>query len=136
MARMPSHNAALAKHADSLMGRKRLLPRCTQPPIDQRDAIPETGRNGPLPANRLYTLGNRRHENRRGAPILELLFQLAAAPAFTVRMRWLDARHTLAIWDNRCVWQSSPYPNYFGNQSEMFVLPVVVTNHKRGEVRE
>lgn len=82
---------------------------------------PETGRNV-LFANPAYTLGIEGMKPEEARPILDYLFSVASAPAFTVRMRW--APGTLAIWDNRCVWHL-PVSDYFGNRREMFRTTVV-----------
>lgn len=82
---------------------------------------PETGRNV-LFANPAYTLGIEGMKAEESRPILDYLFSVATAPAFTCRMRW--APGTLAIWDNRCTWHQ-PVSDYFGKRREMFRTTVV-----------
>lgn len=89
---------------------------------------PETGRNV-LNVNPAYTLGIEGMKAEEARPILDYLYSVATAPAFTVRMRW--APGTLAIWDNRCVWHQ-PVSDYFGNRREMFRTTVVGDNPQRG----
>lgn len=89
---------------------------------------PETGRNV-LFANPAYTLGIEGMKIEEARPILDYLFSVATAPAFTVRMRWTPG--TLAIWDNRCVWHQ-PVSDYFGNRREMFRTTVVGDKPQRG----
>ncbi|PAU88206.1 taurine dioxygenase [Pseudomonas sp. WN033] len=82
---------------------------------------PETGRNV-LFANPAYTLGIEGMKAEESRPILDYLFSVATAPAFTCRMRWTPG--TLAIWDNRCTWHQ-PVSDYFGKRREMFRTTVV-----------
>jgi taurine dioxygenase len=77
---------------------------------------PETGRNL-LFANPAYTLGIAGLKPEESRPILDYLFSVVSAPAFTCRMRWTPG--TLAIWDNRCVWHL-PISDYHGARREMF----------------
>ena len=62
--------------------------------------------------------------------LLDYLFSVASAPAFTCRMRWTPG--TLAIWDNRCVWHQ-PISDYFGKRREMFRTTVVGEQPSRGD---
>ncbi|HDZ56922.1 MAG TPA: TauD/TfdA family dioxygenase [Pseudomonas xinjiangensis] len=89
---------------------------------------PETGRNV-LFANPAYTLGIEGMKPEEARPLLDYLFTVASAPAFTCRMRW--APGTLAIWDNRCVWHQ-PVSDYFGQRREMFRTTVKGTQPVRG----
>ena len=90
---------------------------------------PETGREV-LFANPAYTLGIAGMKPEESRPLLDYLFSVAAAPAFTCRMRWTPG--TLAIWDNRCVWHQ-PISDYFGKRREMFRTTVVGEKPSRGE---
>ncbi|UJJ30296.1 TauD/TfdA dioxygenase family protein [Halopseudomonas maritima] len=90
---------------------------------------PETGREV-LFANPAYTLGIAGMKPEESRPLLDYLFSVAAAPAFTCRMRWTPG--TLAIWDNRCVWHQ-PVSDYFGKRREMFRTTVVGEPPSRGE---
>lgn len=89
---------------------------------------PETGRNV-LFANPAYTLGIEGMKPEESRPILDYLFSVASAPAFTCRMRWTPG--TLAIWDNRCVWHQ-PVSDYFGLRREMFRTTVMGDKPERG----
>ena len=82
---------------------------------------PETGR-AVLFANPAYTLGIEGMKPEESRPLLDYLFSVASAPAFTCRMRWTPG--TLAIWDNRCVWHQ-PISDYFGKRREMFRVTIV-----------
>lgn len=90
---------------------------------------PETGRNV-LFANPAYTLGIEGMKPEEARPILDYLFSVSTAPAFTCRMRWTPG--TLAIWDNRCTWHQ-PVSDYFGRRREMFRTTVVGEPPQAGE---
>ena len=90
---------------------------------------PETGREV-LFANPAYTLGIAGMKPEESRPLLDYLFSVAAAPAFTCRMRWTPG--TLAIWDNRSVWHQ-PISDYFGKRREMFRTTVVGEQPSRGD---
>ncbi|MEB3734771.1 TauD/TfdA family dioxygenase [Halopseudomonas pachastrellae] len=90
---------------------------------------PETGREV-LFANPAYTLGIAGMKPEESRPLLDYLFSVASAPAFTCRMRWTPG--TLAIWDNRCVWHQ-PISDYFGKRREMFRTTVVGEQPSRGD---
>ncbi|MGY8809395.1 MAG: TauD/TfdA dioxygenase family protein [Pseudomonadales bacterium] len=92
---------------------------------------PETGRDV-LFANPVYTLGIAGMKSEESRPILDYLFSVAQAPAFTCRMRWTPG--TLAIWDNRCVWHQ-PISDYFGARREMFRTTVVGEKPLRGSTK-
>ena len=91
---------------------------------------PETGRNV-LFANPVYTLGISGMKAEESRPILDYLYSVALAPAFTCRMRWTPG--TLAIWDNRCVWHQ-PVSDYFGARREMYRTTVVGEKPTRGSI--
>ncbi len=93
---------------------------------------PETGRNV-LFANPAYTLGIEGMKAEEARPLLDYLFSVASAPAFTCRMRWTPG--TLAIWDNRCVWHQ-PVSDYFGQRREMYRTTVVGDKPERGSLNE
>lgn len=82
---------------------------------------PETGRSV-LFVNPAYTLGIEGMKSEEAQPLLEYLYKVASAPAFTCRMRWTPG--TLAIWDNRCTWHQ-PVSDYHGQRREMFRTTVV-----------
>lgn len=90
---------------------------------------PETGREVMF-ANPAYTLGIEGMKPEESRPILDYLFSVATAPAFTCRMRWTPG--TLAIWDNRCVWHQ-PVSDYFGTRREMFRTTVKGGVPERGQ---
>ena len=83
-------------------------------------------------ANPVYTLGIAGMKSEESRPILDYLFSVAQAPAFTCRMRWTPG--TLAIWDNRCVWHQ-PISDYFGARREMFRTTVVGEKPLRGSTK-
>ncbi len=89
---------------------------------------PETGREV-LFANPAYTLGIEGMKPEESRPLLDYLFSVATAPAFSCRMRWTPG--TLAIWDNRCVWHQ-PVSDYFGARREMFRTTVKGSVPQRG----
>lgn len=82
---------------------------------------PETAKKV-LFVNPAYTLGIRGLKPDEAKPLLDYLFNLALAPAFTCRMRWRQG--TLAIWDNRSTWHM-PVADYHGMRREMFRTTVV-----------
>lgn len=82
---------------------------------------PQTGEKV-LFINPAYTTGIQGLRTEEARPLLDYLFNLATAPAFTCRMRWRQG--TLAIWDNRCTWHL-PISDYHGMRREMFRTTVV-----------
>lgn len=114
-----AHNAGL-QSMQILYGENVDHDRRTHPLIIKH---PETGRSA-LFANPAYTLGIEGLKPEEARPILDYLFRVASAEAFTCRMRW--APGTLAIWDNRCTWHQ-PISDYFGNRREMFRTTVAGT---------
>ncbi|MNP54725.1 Alpha-ketoglutarate-dependent taurine dioxygenase [compost metagenome] len=82
---------------------------------------PETGKKV-LFINPAYTTGIQGLRTEEAKPLLDYLFNLATAPAFTCRMRWRQG--TLAIWDNRSTWHL-PIADYHGMRREMFRTTVV-----------
>lgn len=82
---------------------------------------PETGRKA-LFVNPTYTVGIEGLRPDEAQPILDYLFAMPTAPAFTCRMRW--SKGTLAIWDNRCTWHN-PIADYHGSRREMYRTTVV-----------
>ena len=82
---------------------------------------PETGRKG-LFVNISYT---RRFENmteEESAPLLDFLYEHAARPEFTCRVRW--APGTATFWDNRCV-NHIAVNDYYGYLRDMRRVQVV-----------
>ncbi|UVM58538.1 TauD/TfdA family dioxygenase [Pseudomonas sp. B21-012] len=77
---------------------------------------PQTGEKV-LFINPAYTVGIQGLRSEEARPLLDYLFNLASAPAFTCRMRWRQG--TLAIWDNRSTWHL-PIADYHGMRREMF----------------
>lgn len=82
---------------------------------------PETGKKV-LFINPGYTTGIKGLRAEETKPLLDYLFKLATAEAFTCRMRW--RKGTLAIWDNRSTWHM-PVADYHGMRREMFRTTVV-----------
>lgn len=114
------HNAAL-ESMQILYGENVDHDRRSHPMVIEH---PETGRSV-LFANPAYTLGIEGMKPDESRPILDYLFKVATAEAFTCRMRW--APGTLAIWDNRCTWHQ-PISDYFGKRREMFRTTVAGTH--------
>lgn len=67
-------------------------------------AHPETGRRS-LFLNPEYTTRFEGWTRRESLPLLEYLYQHAARPEFTTRLRWRPGM--VAFWDNRQVWHNA-----------------------------
>ena len=76
---------------------------------------PETGRRS-LFVNDHYTIRFKGMTEAESAPLLDFLLEHAIRPEFTCRFRW--QRHSIAVWDNRCVLHN-PVADYHGHRRLM-----------------
>ena len=70
-----------------------------------------------LYVNPVYTTRFEGWSPAESQPLLDYLYRHATNENFTCRLRW--ARHTLAIWDNRCTMHNA-LNDYSGVRREMF----------------
>ena len=77
---------------------------------------PVTGKSA-LYVNPVYTTRLEGWSPIESQPLLDYLYRHATNENFTCRLRW--ARHTLAIWDNRCTMHNA-LNDYSGMRREMF----------------